>query len=102
MYDSLNSGSIDSLMDDEAVLLYAIQQGRNFETPIKGISTGKVGFAVKKGANPELIEMFNNGLAAIVKDGTYDKIINKYLDNNKSKEKSSTNVPDETTIVGLN
>ena len=48
MYDSLNSGSIDSLMDDEAVLLYAIQQGRNFETPIKGISTGKVGFAVKK------------------------------------------------------
>ena len=45
--------------------------------------------------------MFNNGLAAIVKDGTYDKIINKYLDNNKSKEKSSTNVPDETTIVGL-
>lgn len=101
MYDSLNSGSIDSLMDDEAVLLYAIQQGRNFETPIKGISTGKVGFAVKKGANPELIEMFNNGLAAIVKDGTYDKIINKYLDNNKSKEKSSTNVADETTIVGL-
>ena len=77
MYDSLNSGSIDALMDDEAVLLYAIQQGRNFETPIKGISTGEVGFAVKKGTNPELITMFNNGLAAIVKDGTYDKIINK-------------------------
>ena len=101
MYDSLNSGSIDALMDDEAVLLYAIQQGRNFETPIKGISTGEVGFAVKKGTNPELITMFNNGLAAIVKDGTYDKIINKYLDNNKSKEKSSTKAVDETTIVGL-
>ena len=25
---------------------------------------------------------------AIVKDGTYDKIINKYLDNNKSKERA--------------
>lgn len=36
MYDSLNSGSIDALMDDEAVLLYAIQQGRNFATPIPG------------------------------------------------------------------
>ena len=36
MYDSLNSGSIDALMDDEAVLLYAIQQGRDFETPIAG------------------------------------------------------------------
>ncbi len=34
MYDSLNSGSIDALMDDEAVLLYAIQQGRDFATPI--------------------------------------------------------------------
>ncbi|MCB6417187.1 transporter substrate-binding domain-containing protein, partial [Faecalimonas umbilicata] len=68
-----------------AVLLYAIQQGRNFTTPIEGIATGEVGFAVKKGANPELIEMFNNGLAAIVKDGTYDRIINKYLDSNKSK-----------------
>ena len=101
MYDSLNSGSIDALMDDEAVLLYAIQQGRNFTTPIEGIATGEVGFAVKKGANPELIEMFNNGLAAIVKDGTYDKIINKYLDSNKSKEGSSKKATDETTIVGL-
>ena len=101
VYDSLNSGSIDALMDDEAVLLYAIQQGRNFTTPIEGIATGEVGFAVKKGTNPELIEMFNNGLAAIVKDGTYDKIINKYLDNNKSKEGSSKKATDETTIVGL-
>ena len=101
MYDSLNSGSIDALMDDEAVLLYAIQQGRNFTTPIEGIATGEVGFAVKKGTNPELIEMFNNGLAAIVKDGTYDRIINKYLDSNKSKEGSSKKATDETTIVGL-
>ena len=45
--------------------------------------------------------MFNNGLAAIVKDGTYDKIINKYLDSNKSKEGSSKKATDETTIVGL-
>ena len=37
--------------------------------------------------------MFNNGLAAIVKDGTYDKIINKYLDSNKSKEGSSKKLP---------
>ena len=56
---------------------------------------------LKKGTNPELIEMFNNGLAAIVKDGTYDKIINKYLDSNKSKEGSSKKATDETTIVGL-
>ena len=35
-------------MDDEAVLLYAIQQGRNFTTPIEGIATGEVGFVAIK------------------------------------------------------
>ena len=73
MYDSLNSGSIDALMDDEAVLLYAIQQGRDFETPIAGEKSGEYGFAVSKGSNPELIEMFNNGLAALVESGEYDE-----------------------------
>ena len=99
MYDSLNSGSIDALMDDEAVLAYSIQQGRNFETPIEGISTGQVGFAVKAGTNPELIEMFNNGLAALKADGTYDALVEKYLSTNAGEDNSST--VDETTIFGL-
>lgn len=98
MYDSLNSGSIDALMDDEAVLKYAIQQGRNFETPIKGEPSGEYGFAVKKGNNPELIEMFNNGLAALKKSGEYDTIIEKYLG---SEETTTTSTVDETTIPGL-
>ena len=102
MYDSLNSGSIDALMDDEAVLAYAIQQGRNFETPIPGEASGTVGFAVKAGSNPELIEMFNNGLAALKANGTYDKLVAKYLttssDTSSSSSDSSVN---ETTICGL-
>ncbi|MGT2682088.1 ABC transporter substrate-binding protein/permease [Streptococcus porci] len=96
MYDSLNSGSIDALMDDEAVLKYAIQQGRNFETPIPGEKSGEYGFAVKAGTNPELIEMFNNGLAALKASGDYDKIIDKYLGT-----PDSANTVDETTISGL-
>lgn len=107
MYDSLNSNSIDALMDDEAVLRYAIQQGRKFETPIAGEKSGEYGFAVKKGSNPELIEMYNNGLAALVQSGEYDKIINKYLAPSNS---SSADAPaalgasskaDESTIWGL-
>lgn len=102
LYDSLNSGSIDALMDDEAVLAYAIQQGRNFETPIPGEASGTVGFAVKAGSNPELIEMFNNGLAALKANGTYDKLVAKYLttssDTSSSSSDSSVN---ETTIWGL-
>lgn len=101
MYDSLNSGSIDALMDDEAVLLYAIQQGRDFETPMEGIATGTIGFAVKKGSNPELIEMFNNGLAELVKSGKYDDIMNKYFNANSDTETSSTATVDESTIWGL-
>lgn len=100
MYDSLNSGSIDALMDDEAVLLYAIQQGRNFATPIPGEKSGEYGFAVKKGANPELIEMFNNGLAALVESGKYDEILNKYF-NSTEEVSTTTSTVDETTIVGL-
>lgn len=101
MYDSLNSGSIDALMDDEAVLLYAIQQGRDFETPIEGIATGSLGFAVKKGSNPELIEMFNNGLAELVQSGKYDEIMNKYFNEEESTETSTTSTVDESTIWGL-
>ncbi len=98
MYDSLNSGSIDALMDDEAVLKYAIQQGRQFETPVDGEKSGEYGFGVKKGTNPELIQMFNNGLAALKENGQYDKIVNKYLgDESESQEKTA----DETTIIGL-
>ncbi|MEG3268537.1 ABC transporter substrate-binding protein/permease [Streptococcus suis] len=100
MYDSLNSGSIDALMDDEAVLLYAIQQGRNFATPIPGEKSGEYGFAVKKGANPELIEMFNNGLAALVESGKYDEILNKYF-NSTEEASTTTSTVDETTIIGL-
>lgn len=103
MYDSLNSGSIDALMDDEAVLAYAIKQGRNFETPIKGEASGDVGFAVKKGTNTELIEMFNNGLAALKKNGQYDKLVKKYLTTTDSSSSSSStsSIVNETTIWGL-
>ncbi len=101
MYDSLNSGSIDALMDDEAVLRYAIQQGREFDTPIPGEPSGEYGFAVNKGSNPELIEMFNNGLAALVASGKYDEIVQKYLGTENKEAETETKTVDETTIVGL-
>lgn len=101
MYDSLNSGSIDALMDDEAVLLYAIQQGRDFATPIPGEKSGEYGFAVKKGANPELIEMFNNGLAALVESGEYDEIMNKYFNSTKETDNTTESTVNESTIFGL-
>ncbi|MGT2764221.1 ABC transporter substrate-binding protein/permease [Streptococcus intermedius] len=101
MYDSLNSGSVDAVMDDEPVVKYSISQGQKLETPIKGTPIGDTAFAVKKGSNPELIQMFNNGLANIKKNGQYQKILDKYLKKSSSNTSSSGNTVDETTIWGL-
>ena len=100
MYDSLNSGSVAAIMDDEPVIKYAIKQGRKFKTPIKGTPSGQIAFAVQKDSNPELIEMFNNGLANLKESGEYQKILDKYLSSDSDETTESTSV-DETTIWGL-
>ena len=98
MYDSLNTGSIDAVMDDEPVLKYSISQGQKLKTPIEGTPIGETAFAVKKGSNPELIEMFNNGLANLKSSGEFQKILDKYLATDSTSESSTV---DETTILGL-
>ena len=100
MYDSLNSGSVAAIMDDEPVIKYAIKQGRKFKTPIEGTPSGQIAFAVQKDSNPELIEMFNNGLANLKESGEYQKILDKYLSSDSESTTESTPV-DETTIWGL-
>ena len=100
MYDSLNSGSVGAIMDDEPVIKYAIKQGRKFKTPIEGTPSGQIAFAVQKDSNPELIEMFNNGLANLKESGEYQKILDKYLSSDSDETTESTSV-DETTIWGL-
>ena len=100
MYDSLNSGSVAAIMDDEPVIKYAIKQGRKFKTPIEGTPSGQTAFAVQKDSNPELIEMFNNGLANLKESGEYQKILDKYLSSDSEEATESTAV-DETTIWGL-
>lgn len=99
MYDSLKAGSVDAVMDDEPIIKYAIKQGQDLATPIEGTPVGKYGFAVKKGSNPELIEMFNNGLANLKASGKYEEILNQYLADSSSS--TSTKTADETTIWGL-
>ena len=98
MYDSLNTSSIDAVMDDEPVLKYSISQGQKLKTPIEGTPIGETAFAVKKGSNPELIEMFNNGLANLKASGEFQKILDKYLATDSTSESSTV---DETTILGL-
>ena len=98
MYDSLNTGSIDAVMDDEPVLKYSISQGQKLKTPIEGTPIGETAFAVKKGSNPELLEKFNKGLANLKANGEFQKILDKYL---ASDSTTTSSTADETTIWGL-
>ncbi|WP_427814254.1 amino acid ABC transporter substrate-binding protein/permease [Enterococcus sp. 22-H-5-01] len=98
LYDALKVGSIDAMMDDYPVIGYAIQQGQDLKTPIKREVGGEYGFAVKKGENPELREMFTEGLKELKRTGEYDKIVDKYIGSGSEEKKDAV---DESTITGL-
>lgn len=71
----------DFLIEDYPVISYQIKIGEqgNLKVAIDAIEKApQNGFAVKKGQNATLLAMFNEGLAAIRADGSYDTIINQY------------------------
>jgi len=98
LYDALVAGHVDGIMDDSPVLDYAINQGRQFRIPLAPIPAGEYGFAVKRGQNPELIAMFNSGLATLKENGQYQEILDKYLANPNAEDAQTV---DETTYSGL-
>lgn len=99
MYASLGNGAVVAVMDDEPVIKYAIAQGQQMKTPFAPIPDGQYGFAVKKGQNPELIQMFNQGLATLRANGQYQKIVDKYLAGGTSNQ--GTNSVPENTMGGI-
>lgn len=99
LYSALDIGEIDAMMDDYPVIGYGVAQNQPLETPIAREEGGKYGFAVKKGSNPELIEMFNQGLAELKQTGEYDKIVGKYVQDGSAKKMENT--VDESTFTGM-
>lgn len=84
MYQDVAAGNTACCFEDTPVMSYAIATGNvdlaliaeadatsEFATPY--------GFAVNKGANAELLSMFDAGLANIKTNGTYDEIVSKYV-----------------------
>ncbi|SAM72306.1 amino acid ABC transporter amino acid-binding/permease [Enterococcus faecium] len=98
LYDALKVGSIDAMMDDYPVIGYAVKQGQDLKTPIKREVGGEYGFAVKKGQNPELREMFTEGLKELKRTGEYDEIVDQYIGSGSEDKKETV---DESTITGL-
>ena len=79
VYAAVTGGNDAAGFEDYAVIAYQIQ---NNDLALQMVGEQQqltpYGFAVRKGENAELIEMFNAGLANIMANGTYDEILAKY------------------------
>ncbi len=86
MVDAVKAGQAVGYFEDFPVLAYGIQQGSGFRLVGEPELGGEYGFAVNKGQNPELIEMFNDGLANLKASGEYDEIVDSYLSGEASAQ----------------
>lgn len=79
MYQDVIVGNSAACFEDYPVMAYNIKQGAKLQIP-EGINEAgsSYGFAVKKGQNAELVELFNAGLENIKTNGIYDEIVDKY------------------------
>lgn len=78
MYQAIVNGINSACFEDYTVAGSAIKKGVKLKTVGDVLNPSPYGFAVKKGNYPELIEMFNKGLANIKANGEYAKILAKY------------------------
>ncbi|HZU94510.1 MAG TPA: amino acid ABC transporter substrate-binding protein/permease [Microbacterium sp.] len=86
MVDAVKAGQAVGYFEDFPVLAYGIQQGSGFRLVGEPELGGEYGFAVNKGQNPELVEMFNEGLANLKASGDYEKIVDTYLSGEASEQ----------------
>lgn len=79
MYQEVLAGTSAACFDDYPVLGYEISRGTPLALPLEMERGSSYGFATLKGEAPELVEMFNAGLANLKASGKYDEIINTYV-----------------------
>ena len=81
MYQAVNSGNAVACFEDYPVMSYGVSQNNGLKLLVeeKDEFATPYGFAVLKGENAELLEMFNAGLKNIKENGKYDEIVAKYI-----------------------
>lgn len=81
MFMSVENGNNDFLLEDYPVIAYKIKVDGTSKLRMAGDKLTNVdyGFAVKKGANAELLKKFNDGLKKLKSNGEYDKIVAQYI-----------------------
>lgn len=85
MVQMLQSGQADAMFDDYPVVAYGIAQGNGMKAVTEKEAGNSYGALVAKGRNPELLQAFNEGLAKLKANGTYDQIMERYLGDNAVK-----------------
>lgn len=79
MYEAVKTGKAVACFEDYPVLGYGVSQGNGLKIITEKEQGSSYGFAVIKGTNPELIEMFNAGLKNMKDSGKYDEILDTYI-----------------------
>lgn len=87
MYQDVIAGNSQAVIEDAPVMQYAVNTGAvDLRLIGEEMESIPFGFAVNKGNNSELIEMFNAGLTNIQASGEYNEILATYLGNESSEE----------------
>lgn len=80
MFQDVIYGNTAACFEDYPVLSYEISRGLDLVIPFEEIAEPtSYGFAVMKGENSELLDMFNKGLSNLKANGKYNEIVNKYI-----------------------
>lgn len=80
MYEDVSAGNSQVLIEDDAVISYAISSGvHDLRLVGEEQAVAPLAFAVKKDQNAEILELFNTGLANIRANGTYDEILASFF-----------------------
>ncbi len=81
MFQAVENGNADFLLEDYPVIAYKIKVDSSAKLKIAGekLDTVNYGFAVKKGANAELLKKFNEGLKKLKDSGKYNEIVGQYI-----------------------
>ncbi|WP_339185080.1 amino acid ABC transporter substrate-binding protein/permease [Paenibacillus sp. FSL H8-0317] len=82
MYEDVKTGNSVACFEDYPVLAYGVNQNNGLKIVTDKEEGAPYGFAVSKGKNQELLEMFNTGLTNIKANGEYKRITETYLGEN--------------------
>lgn len=101
MYQDIVTNNSVACFEDQPVMQYGIHHGINLKIVTQPANNGNYGFAVLKNRNQELITKFNDGLKKIKANGTYNRIIAKYLGKEAVAGPQKQNTTEDRSFWGL-